>query len=191
MRLTFTLQSAYTGATYVAGPFNISGRTSGGVNYQLSTGVTKTQLTTGHTVDTIYETITGGTIVSTGSCSTSQPWSLTPPEPLTVTLQFYAKDEYTSPKATSLFYTKNAGSAVYMTNSSQLPSNSCQNITSITGLTLNDSIVISTDQTFPLSGVGSSTCPTLSGSATTYTHVVGITSGTDYVAVSFNSNVSV
>jgi hypothetical protein len=78
MRLTFTLQSAYTGSTYVAGPFNISGRTSGGVNYQLSTGVTKTQLTTGHTVDTIYETITGGTIVSTGSCSTSQAWSLTP-----------------------------------------------------------------------------------------------------------------
>jgi hypothetical protein len=87
MRLTFTLQSAYTGSTYVAGPFNISGRTSGGVNYQLSTGVTKTQLTTGHTVDTIYETITGGTIVSTGSCNTSQPWSLTPP-PTTSTFNF-------------------------------------------------------------------------------------------------------
>lgn len=87
MRLTFTLQSAYTGSTYVAGPFNISGRTSGGVNYQLSTGVTKTQLTTGHTVDTIYETITGGTIVSTGSCGTSQDWSLTPP-PTTSTFNF-------------------------------------------------------------------------------------------------------
>jgi len=78
MRLTFTLQSAYTGATYVAGPFNISGHTSGGADYQLATGVTKTQLTTGYTIDTVYETITGGTIISTGTCSTSQPWSLTP-----------------------------------------------------------------------------------------------------------------
>jgi len=85
MRLTFTLQSAYTGTTYVAGPFNISGQTSGGVNYQLATGVTKTQLTTGHTVDTVYETITGGTIVSTGTCNTSQPWYITAP---TSTLSF-------------------------------------------------------------------------------------------------------
>jgi len=191
MRLTFTLQSAYTGTTYVAGPFNISGRTSGGVNYQLSTGVTKTQLTTGHTVDTVYETITGGTIVSTGSCNTSVNWTITPPEPVTVTLQFYAKDEFAQPDNVSIFYRKNAGTAVYITTNSQLPTNSCQNLTSITGLTLNDSIVFSTDQTYPLSGVGSSTCPTRTGNATTYTHVVGITSGTDYVAISFDSDVSV
>jgi hypothetical protein len=88
MRLTFTLQSAYTGATYVAGPFNISGHTSGGADYQLATGITKSQLTTGHTVDTVYETITGGTIVSTGSCNTSQPWSLTPSPTATPTSTF-------------------------------------------------------------------------------------------------------
>jgi hypothetical protein len=191
MRLTFTLQSAYTGTTYVAGPFNISGTTSAGTTYWLATGVTKTQLTTGHSINTVFETLTGGTIASTGTCTTTRSWQISEPEPLTVTLQFYAKDEHTSPRATSLFYTKNAGAAVYMTTNSQLPPNSCQNITSITGLTLNDSIVISTDQTFPISGFGSSTCPTLSGTATTYTHVVGITSGTDYVAVSFNSAVSV
>jgi hypothetical protein len=85
MRLTFTLQSTYTGATYVAGPFNISGQTSGGVNYQLATGVTKTQLTTGHTVDTVYETITGGTINSTGTCTTTRNWYITSP---TSTLSF-------------------------------------------------------------------------------------------------------
>lgn len=94
MRLTFTLQSAYTGTTYVAGPFNISGRTSGGVNYQLSTGVTKTQLTTGHTVDTVYETITGGTIVSTGSCNTSVNWTITPPPPATSVLSYTFEGGY-------------------------------------------------------------------------------------------------
>jgi len=191
MRLTFTLQSAYTGSTYVAGPFNISGRTSGGINYQLSTGVTKTQLTTGHTVDTIYETITGGTIVSTGTCNTSVNWQISAPVVQTVSLEVYAKDEYSSPKNTSIFYQKNNGAAVYLTTNSNLTYNSCQLISTITGLTLNDIIDISTDQTFPLSGAASSTCPTLSGTATTYRRTIGITSGTSYVALALNSNVSV
>jgi len=50
MVVTFTLQNQYSGATYVAGPFNISGTTSGNVTTQLATGVTKTQLLTGHTI---------------------------------------------------------------------------------------------------------------------------------------------
>jgi hypothetical protein len=113
MRLTFTLQSAYTGSTYVAGPFNISGRTSGGINYQLSTGVTKTQLTTGHTVDTVYETITGGTIVSTGSCGTSQDWSLTPAPTATPTSTF----GYTT--LTGVFpFNSNGSAQITITNNS-------------------------------------------------------------------------
>ena len=191
MTLTFTLQSAYTGATYVAGPFNISGHTSGGADYQLATGITKSQLTTGYSINTVYETITGGTIVSTGSCNTSVNWQISTPEPVTVSLEVYAKDEYSSPKSTSIFYRKNSGSAIYLTNSSNLTYNSCQLISTITGLTLNDSIQISTDQTFPLTGAASSTCPTLSGTATTYTRTIGITSGTSYVALALNSNVSV
>jgi len=190
MRLTFTLQSAYTGSTYVAGPFNISGRTSGGVNYQLSTGVTKTQLTTGHTVDTIYETITGGTIVSTGSCSTSVNWVISAPVVQTVTLEVYGKDVRTSPRNTLVYYTKNAGSVIYLTTLSPL-SQSCSLIGSITGLTLNDVIVIGTVQTYPILGANSSTCPTLTGTAIEYTRTISITSGTDYVAFSTNSSVSV
>jgi len=86
MRLTFTLQSAYTGTTYVAGPFNISGTTEAGTTYWLATGVTKTQLTTGHSIDTVYETLTGGTIASTGTCTTTRNWYITSP---TSTLSFY------------------------------------------------------------------------------------------------------
>jgi hypothetical protein len=88
MTLTFTLQSAYTGSTYVAGPFNISGHTSGGADYQLATGITKSQLTTGYSINTVYETITGGTIVSTGTCNTSHTWSLTPAAAATSTLSY-------------------------------------------------------------------------------------------------------
>lgn len=81
MQITFTLSPAYTGATYVAGPFNISGTTSAGTSYELATGVTKNQLTTGYTINTAYETLTGGTIQSTGTCSTSQPWYVVAPTP--------------------------------------------------------------------------------------------------------------
>ena len=88
MRLTFTLQSAYTGATYVAGPFNISGTTSAGTTYQLATGITKNQLTAGYAVDTTYETLTGGTINSTGTCGTSRNWYITQPAPSTSILSY-------------------------------------------------------------------------------------------------------
>jgi hypothetical protein len=78
MTITFTLQSIYTGATYVAGPFNISGTTSGDVTYELATNVSKASLTTGYSINTAYETITGGTICSTGTCTNCIPWSTDP-----------------------------------------------------------------------------------------------------------------
>jgi hypothetical protein len=81
MQITFTLSPSYTGATFVAGPFNISGTTSAGAAHWLATGVTKTQLTTGYTINTTLETLTGGTITSTGTCSTTQPWFVTAPTP--------------------------------------------------------------------------------------------------------------
>ena len=81
MQITFTLSPSYTGATYVAGPFNISGTTSAGTPYWLVTGVTKSELATGHTITTPYETLTGGTIASTGTCSTTQNWYVTTPSP--------------------------------------------------------------------------------------------------------------
>lgn len=74
MNITFTLQSTYTGSTYNAGPFNISGTTCEGTEYILATGVTKNQLITGYTVSTTYETISGGTIASVGDCTTTQNW---------------------------------------------------------------------------------------------------------------------
>ena len=89
MVITFTLQAAYSGSTYVAGPFNISGTTNTGTVTQLATGITKTQLLTGHTITAISDATTGGTINSTGTCTNSIPWlanSAPTPTPTTTTV---------------------------------------------------------------------------------------------------------
>lgn len=74
MIVTFTLQGQYSGATYVAGPFNISGTTSGNVTTQLASGITKSQLLAGYTINNVNDLITGGTIASTGTCTNTQQW---------------------------------------------------------------------------------------------------------------------
>lgn len=80
MVLIFTLQSIYSGATYVAGPFDISGTTSGGVTTLLSDNVSKATLLNGVTISGVDDATTGGTIQSVdGTCSNSIQWSLTPP----------------------------------------------------------------------------------------------------------------
>jgi hypothetical protein len=74
MTVTFTL-TAGSSAT-AAGPFNISGTTSGGAlnDVLIENGVIKDKLSTGHSISNISETITGGTIASTGTCTTTTPW---------------------------------------------------------------------------------------------------------------------
>jgi hypothetical protein len=77
MVLTFTLQSAYSGATYVAGPFDISGTTSGGVTTLLGDNISKAALLTGVTISNIDDATTGGTIQSVdGICSNSIQWTV-------------------------------------------------------------------------------------------------------------------
>jgi hypothetical protein len=78
MVLTFTLQSAYSGATYVAGPFDISGTTSGGVTTLLGDNISKASLLAGVTISNIDDATTGGTIQSVdGICSNSIQWTVT------------------------------------------------------------------------------------------------------------------
>ena len=72
MTVTFTLTSGSSGTA--AGPFNISGTTNANVVSELASGITKAQLTTGHTITGINDAITGGTIASTGTCTTTTPW---------------------------------------------------------------------------------------------------------------------
>lgn len=83
-QVTFTLQALYTGTTQ-ADNFTIVGKHANGSpsDTTIATGVTKAQLTTGVTY-TVVDTITGGTITSTGTCTNSINWlglNSAPPEP--------------------------------------------------------------------------------------------------------------
>jgi hypothetical protein len=86
MNVTFTLTGGSTSTA--AGPFNISGTTNTDVTSELATGITKSQLLTGHTINSVNDAITGGTIASTGTCTTTANWSVTPLAPLTATLSY-------------------------------------------------------------------------------------------------------
>ncbi len=75
---TFTLQEIYF--LNQAGPYNISGVTTGGTIVTIATGITNTQLITGYTTLVCY-TITGGTIQSVGSCTNSVEYLVATPTP--------------------------------------------------------------------------------------------------------------
>ena len=86
MFITFTLPSGY--ASTDAGPFNISGITDTSTVVLLASGITKSQLLTGYTVDTAPYTIVSGTVASVGLCTNEVTFEITAPTPtptLTVT----------------------------------------------------------------------------------------------------------
>lgn len=115
MKFTLTLNSAYSGETYSAGPFNISGTTSGGTTYQLATGITKSQLLTGYTVSTSYETITGGTIQSTGNyCVNSQAYYINQLGTVTISTGFGSYPVSSSGSNAEVLLTNNSGGVLYV-----------------------------------------------------------------------------
>lgn len=76
MQVTFYLTEA--SANTAAGPFNISGTTSGGAanTVLIQADVSKATLLTGYTEE-IANNITGGTVTSTdGTCNTTDTWSV-------------------------------------------------------------------------------------------------------------------
>ena len=85
MTITFTLTAATSGTTQ-SGNYNISGTTSGGAlnGVFIASGITRAVLTTGYTATGISDSITGGTITSTGSesggfCTTQIAWATSEP----------------------------------------------------------------------------------------------------------------
>lgn len=73
--VTFTLNALYTGTTQ-ADNFTIVGQHSGGspAPTLIAAAVTKAQLTAGVTYQ-VADTITGGTVTSTGDCDNSVNWT--------------------------------------------------------------------------------------------------------------------
>ena len=74
-QVTFTLNSAYTGTTE-ADNFTIIGKHANGSPSDtiIATNVTKANLTAGVTYQ-VADTVTGGTVTSTGVCTNSVPWT--------------------------------------------------------------------------------------------------------------------
>ncbi len=74
-QVTFTLNALYTGSTE-ADNFTIIGQHSNGspADTTIATSVTKAQLTAGVTYQ-VADTITGGTVTSTGVCDNSVNWT--------------------------------------------------------------------------------------------------------------------
>ena len=80
-QVTFTLNALYTGTTQATN-FTIIGQHSGGtpVDYTIASGVTVAVLTAGVTY-TVPNTVTGGTVTSTGDCTNSVNWTGLTPAP--------------------------------------------------------------------------------------------------------------
>ena len=80
-QVTFTLNALYTGTTQATN-FTIIGQHSGGipVDYTIASGVTAAVLAAGVTY-TVPNTVTGGTVTSTGDCTNSVNWTGLTPAP--------------------------------------------------------------------------------------------------------------
>jgi hypothetical protein len=85
MNITFTL-TAETSGTTQSGDYRISGTTDGGAvnGVFIASGITRAQLTTGYTATGLSDSLTGGTITSTGSasggfCTNQVTWYVTEP----------------------------------------------------------------------------------------------------------------
>ena len=113
MTITLTLGSAYTGNTSI-GPFTVSGTTDGGSlnGINMTTGsISTAQLTNGWSYNDATDTITGGTINSSGTCVTGKTWTViaatptpTPtatPTPTVVSYSYQLGPSYTLANTTS------------------------------------------------------------------------------------------
>jgi len=113
------------------------------------------------------------TPTSTPAATQTQTPTSTPPVS-GYSLQIYVRDIDATPSTLTLFYSKNGGGSINVPGATATTlSGTCTFVHTITGLSLNDSIVFGTSVTCVMNGNGSSsTCPFSSGSDTTFTYVI-------------------
>jgi len=105
-------------------------------------------------------------------------------------LEIYGRDVDGTPSTLTLFYSVNGGGNVNVPGytGNALPS-SCTLLYTITGLNTGDSVVIGTSISCVMTGSGaSSSCPSSSGSAVTYTYVIDAPT-TQQVAITIDSGI--
>jgi hypothetical protein len=175
-----------SGAGSDTGPFNISGTTSSNVTTLIGT-YSKAELEAGKEITISDNAITGGTVASTGTCTTSQPWT----KP-TISLIISARDIGSNGTNYVFFYSINGGSNINVPGYTfgQVPS-VCTDIYTITGLNQGDQVTFGTSIGCRINGAdNTSSCPASSGSATVYS--TDINSPTpDTVALTLNRSIIV
>jgi len=113
----------------------------------------------------------------TGPTATPTPTPTSTPTPTPTpsgkSLQIYGRDEDGTPSSLTLFYSVNGGGNINVPGytGAALPS-SCTQLYTITGLNTGDSIQIGTSIACVMTGAQGTSCPSVSGSATTYTYVM-------------------
>jgi hypothetical protein len=174
-----------SGAGSDTGPFNISGTTNTGTVVLIQSNVAKATLEGGYEVTISNDNITGGTIQSVGTCTTSQPWV----KP-SMWLSVYARD--VNAGAATLTYAVSSDGINYGLPeqiSGTIPS-TCQNVYTITGLVQGDYVKFGTTNSHVMSGSDNTTsCPTQSGNAVEYVTTIN-TPSPDSVAITINSGIT-
>lgn len=171
-----------SGAGSDTGPFDISGTTNLGVTTLIQSGIAKATLEAGYELTIPNDSITGGTVASTGTCTTSQEWV----KP-TMSLTVFARDIGPNAASLVLIYKINNG---FNINFPSGVGSLCSDLGAITGLTPGDTVTFSTTGGYVISGAeNTGSCPASSGSSTTYTTTIGNTSP-DSVALTVNSGIA-
>jgi hypothetical protein len=75
MNIKLSIGGVYSGSSYIAGPFDISGVTWEGDVLLLAQDIKKQQLLSGYTM-VVDDKLTGGTLSSVGFCDNSVHWTL-------------------------------------------------------------------------------------------------------------------
>lgn len=134
-------------------------------------------------------TVTGATPTPTPS-PTPSPTPTPTSTPSGLSLQIFGRDEDGTPSTLTLFYNVNGGGNINVPGytSTTLPS-SCTQLHTITGLNNGDSVVVGTSIGCVMTGAGStSTCPSVSGSAISFTYVMDAPS-TQQIAIGIDSGI--
>lgn len=189
MLVTFYLSGPYS-ATTVATEFTIVGN-PGAETY---TGVTKTQLLTGHSL-TFSESVTGGTVTATNAtCNTGTyevAWSVSAPEPTPtgLSLEIRARDVASIQQTLTMYYSINSGGNVNIPGATAtLIPISCTPIITISGLAAGDTVTIGTSTSCAMTAAQGTSCPSMIGSLPTYTYTMD-TPTTQVVSVTLESNI--
>jgi len=158
------------------------------VTASVTTGPTSTPLPTGTSTPTPTPS---GTSVLTPTPTTSSTPTPTPTSTGgSKSLQIYGRDVDGTPSTLTLFYSVNGGGNINVPGATGtvLPS-TCSFIYTITGLSTGDTVIFGTSTSCVMNGNGSSSsCPSSSGSATTFTYVIDAPT-TQQVALTINSGI--